>query len=450
MRKTKRIFKFEPFSSKQKKVLTWWHEDSPVKDKDGIICDGAIRSGKTSATSLSFVMWAMACFNEQKFAMCGKTIGSFRRNVLSDLKAMLNGRGYIITEYRTDNLMIVSKGQTENHFYFFGGKDERSQDLIQGITLAGLFLDEVPLMPRSFVEQAIARCSVEGSKHWFNGNPEGPDHYFKLEFIDKRKELNYLRLHFTMDDNLSLAEEIKARYRRQHSGVFFDRFILGLWVVATGIIFRKFADDPEKWLIDREELFDKNGKLKMVFSRIHIGGDFGGTKSKTAFKATGFTNRWHNMIVLDECSLTVTEDIDAEMICEAFYEFYIKIIETYGRIDKVFLDSASPTLINSIRGYMRKKGYRWGNIVGVTKNEIADRPRTVDMLLNTGRLKIVRDCRDTIKAIASLRWDDEAQKKHKKDIPEDKNFGNINDDWDGFCYSWIEYTEAIDLNRGAA
>ena len=144
-------FRFQPFSRKQKQVLTWWLPDSPVKNYDGIIADGAIRSGKTVCMSLSFVFWAMKSFNGQNFAMCGKTIGSFRRNVLFWLKLMLRSRGYHVADHRADNLVEISRGRVTNYFYIFGGKDERSQDLIQGITLVGLFCDEAALMPESFV-----------------------------------------------------------------------------------------------------------------------------------------------------------------------------------------------------------------------------------------------------------------------------------------------------------
>lgn len=226
----KAAFKFRPFSRKQKKILTWWMPESPVCDQDGIIADGAIRSGKTVSMSLSFVMWAMESFDGQNFGMCGKTIGSFRRNVLFWLKLMLISRGYKVEDHRSDNLVIVRRKKKENYFYIFGGKDESSQDLIQGITLAGVFFDEVALMPESFVNQATGRCSVDGSKYWFNCNPDGPYHWFKQNWINKStsylgkeqtkkikeeaakkgkaqglKEILYL--HFTMDDNLSLSGE---------------------------------------------------------------------------------------------------------------------------------------------------------------------------------------------------------------------------------------------------
>lgn len=235
-------FQFSPFSKKQKQVLTWWCKESLVHSKDGIIADGAIRSGKTISMSLSFVMWAMNSFSGNNFAMCGKTIGSFRRNVLFWLKLMLRSRGYSVTDHRADNLLTIRKDGKENYFYIFGGKDESSQDLIQGITLAGVFFDEVALMPESFVNQATGRCSVKGSKFWFNCNPDGPYHWFKVNWIDKCAEKNILYLHFTMDDNLSLDEEIKARYRSMYVGVFFKRYIMGLWAAAEGIIYDMFDD----------------------------------------------------------------------------------------------------------------------------------------------------------------------------------------------------------------
>ena len=185
-------FEFRPFSKKQKKVLTWWCDASPVKDMDGIIADGAIRSGKTLSMSLSYVLWAMSTFNMQNLGMAGKTIGSFRRNVMFWLKLMLKSRGYKVADHRSDNMVEISKGNTVNFFYIFGGKDERSQDLIQGITLAGMFFDEVALMPESFVNQATGRCSVDGSKFWFNCNPENPGHWFYREWILKFKEKNAL------------------------------------------------------------------------------------------------------------------------------------------------------------------------------------------------------------------------------------------------------------------
>ena len=236
------LFKFQPFSTKQLKVLTWWMPGSPVSSCDGIIADGAIRSGKTVSMGLSFVLWAMHSYNGQNFAMAGKTIQSLRRNVIKDLKKMLVGRGYKVIDKKAENMLVISRGNVINEFYLFGGKDESSQDLIQGITLAGAFFDEVALMPESFVNQATGRCSVEGSKMWFNCNPESPNHWFKIRWIDCAADKNLIYLHFTMNDNLSLSERIKARYRSMYAGVFYERYIRGLWKTAEGLIYTTFTD----------------------------------------------------------------------------------------------------------------------------------------------------------------------------------------------------------------
>ena len=170
-----------------------------------------------------------------------------------------------MVDHRADNLIVITRGKTTNNFYIFGGRDESSQDLIQGITLAGVFFDEVALMPESFVNQATGRCSVDGSKFWFNCNPSGPYHWFKVNWIDRAvgyigkeraAELrakdesvkNILYVHFVMDDNLSLSDEIKERYRNTYRGVFYKRYILGLWAMAEGVIYDMF--DNEKHVED--------------------------------------------------------------------------------------------------------------------------------------------------------------------------------------------------------
>lgn len=426
-------FKFRPFSRKQRQILNWWMDESPVNDYDGIIADGSIRSGKTVSMSLSFVLWAQTSFTGENFIMSGKTIGSFRRNVLGPLKRMLVGRGYSYEDKRSENLFEISKDGITNYYYIFGGKDEASQDLVQGITAAGAFFDEVGLMPESFVNQATARCSVDGSKFWFNCNPEGPDHWFKKNWIDRADEKNVLYLHFTMKDNLSLSEHIRLRYEHQYSGVFYKRYIEGLWVLAEGLLFPYLAEEPEKYTYSEGE---------WAFSKLVMGIDFGGNGSKTTFVLTGYMNGYKEFKVLEEYGLPLTSTIGSEEICDAFIAFYKLAIEKYGRVDWIFPDSASTTMINSLRAAAIKNGLNARNIKGCRKNEIKDRPRFIDMLLTSGRLKFSAECTDVLKALSSLVWDEK-----KKDIPEDKNINNCNDWYDAFCYTFLDFIEFIDLRR---
>lgn len=389
MRRIKRAtFKFSPFSKKQRKVLNWWCDCSPVKDSDGIIADGAIRSGKTLSMSLSFVIWAMKRYDGQNFAMCGKTIGSFRRNVLSSLKLMLKSRGYHVSDHRADNLLIITRGSTANFFYIFGGKDERSQDLIQGITLAGCFFDEVALMPQSFVNQATARCSVDDSKIWFNCNPQGPYHWFKSDWIDKREEKKLLYLHFGMDDNLSLSERIKERYRSRYSGVFFKRYILGLWVMAEGIIYDMF--DEKKHVAD---------SLDGTYGEHYVSCDYG-TQNPTVF-------------------LLWRKHKDGRWICcrEYYYsgrnQEQQKTDSEYADDLKEWLDGVDPAKIiidpsaASFIAELKKRGYR----IKKAKNDVLDGIRFVASLLMLGKIGIYRECRETVKEFSSYIWDEKAAER---------------------------------------
>lgn len=381
----KQVFKFRPFSKKQRKVLNWWCDSSPVKDADGIIADGAIRSGKTISMCLSFVMWSMSNFNGQNLGMCGKTIGSFRRNVLFWLKLMLKSRGYVATDHRADNLLVVSRGGVENYYYIFGGKDESSQDLIQGITLAGVFFDEVALMPESFVNQATGRCSVNGSKYWFNCNPDGPYHWFKTDWIDKAEEKKLLYLHFTMDDNLSLSERIKERYRSMYTGVFYKRYILGLWAMAKGIIYDMFSEEKHVVKQPQEHV-----------GRRYVSVDYG-TQNATVYLLWE-KNRKGQWIATKEYYYSGRDEeiqkTDSEY-ADDMEEFLNGI-----SVESIIVDPAAASFIAELK----KRGFQ----VKKAKNDVLDGIRFVGNLLNLGVLLFSKECKETIKEFGSYIWDDKA------------------------------------------
>ena len=383
-------FKFKPFSKKQRQILNWWMLNSPVHDMDGIIADGAIRSGKTVSMCLSFIMWAMESFDHQNFAMCGKTIGSFRRNVLSVLKLMLKSRGYKLEEHRTDNLLVIKRKGKVNSFYIFGGKDESSQDLIQGVTLAGVFFDEVALMPESFVNQATGRCSVEGSKFWFNCNPSGPMHWFKKNWIDKCKEKRILYLHFTMDDNLSLSEKIKERYRGMYQGVFFKRYILGLWVMAEGIIYDMFL--KEKHMVDTEEIaraYQERTGQDFWTKEQYVSCDYG-TQNPTVFllwnKAAD--KKWYcRKEYYYSGRDTGVQKTDQEFAHD------MKMWLGNEEIRYVILDPSAA----SFKAQLVKEGFK----VKKAKNDVLDGIRLVATLLNQGTIFFDFSCTNTEKEFSS-------------------------------------------------
>lgn len=432
MKNRRAPFRWVPFSKKQLKVLTWWMPDSPVHDKDGIICDGSVRAGKTIVMSFSFAIWAMENFVYQNFIMAGKTIGAFRRNVLVLLKIVLRLRGYNVQDKRADNLLIIRSRRTgvKNYFYIFGGRDERSQDLVQGITAAGAFFDEVALMPESFVNQAIARCSVDGSKLWFNCNPEGPYHWFKVEFLDKLEEKNLIHIHFTMDDNPALSEATKERYKRMFAGVFFKRYILGLWVAAEGIIYILFADNPENFIVDD------------VPEPIHyatIGVDFGGSKSAHSFTLTGFTRGFKQVVILDEFyHNNVTQGrLSPAQVEEKFVDFVKRAKQKY-RLYEAYCDSAEQTLIEGLTVAAAKNGLGI-QIKNAIKGPINDRIAFYCSLMAQGRFCIMRHCKATIEALASAVYD---EKKKTEDVRLDDGKVNV-DSLDSMEYSTEHVQSAI-------
>lgn len=379
------VFDFQKFSGKQIEVLRWWlREDG----SDGIIADGAIRSGKTIAMSFSFVFWAMNNFENCNFAMCGKTIGSFRRNVLFWLKSMLVGR-YSIVDHRADNLLEISNGSRTNYFYIFGGKDERSQDLIQGITLAGCFFDEVALMPESFVNQATGRCSVEGSRFWFNCNPDGPYHWFKTEWIDKCQDKRLFYLHFTMDDNLSLSKEIKDRYRHMYSGVFYKRYILGLWAAAEGLIYDMFSE--EKHVHSIIDIFPK-----LIDGNRYVSCDYG-TQNATVFLLwnKGTDGRWY---CTREYYYSGREK--AKQKTDAEYADDLEEWLEGTRIRAMIVDPSAASFIAELR----KRNIK----VLKANNDVMDGIRIVGTLLNRNKISFLESCVNTRKEFASYIWDEKA------------------------------------------
>ena len=377
-------FRFKPFSRKQKQILTWWLPESGVSDADGIIADGAIRSGKTVCMSLAFIQWSMHSFNGQNFGMCGKTVGSFRRNVLSVLKQMLPARGYTIRDRRTDNLVVISRGSTENYYYIFGGKDEGSQDLVQGITLAGILLDEIALMPESFVNQATGRCSVDGSKFWCNCNPAGPEHWFKKQWIDERQKRNLLYLHFTMEDNLSLSEQIRARYRAMYTGIFYRRYILGQWCLAEGLV---YEFDPERHVThDLPEC-----------GEWYISCDYG---TLNPFSA----GLW---CVRDGVAVRVAEFYHSgrEQQRQLTDEEYYRAIEQLAGdrdIRHIVVDPSAASFIACIRSHKRFS-------VRKAKNDVMYGIRLTAMMLQAGVIKIGSGCKDAIREFGLYRWDDKGE-----------------------------------------
>ena len=373
------------FSEKQREIMRF-----PYRKYDALICDGAVRSGKTSIMSLSFFLWAMGNFNNCAFALCGKSVGAVERNIVMPLLSVPYLKdNFTICYNRGDHVIIAKRGKRENRIYLFGGKDESSYMLIQGVTLAGVLLDEVALMPRSFVEQALARCSVEGAKFWFNCNPENPLHWFRQEWILKAPERKALHLHFRMEDNPSLSEETRRRYQNMYSGVFYQRYILGLWVMSEGLIYDMF-DQTENRYRDGEAPVD----LRWT-GRRYIACDYGTTNPCVFLEIFDYQER--------------TVYIDREYRWDSRKEHRQKTDREYGDDFMKFMgDSWCPVIVDpSAASFIAELRSR-GVYVIEADNNVLDGIRRTGSLFHRRRILVNECCEGLLDELGTYLWDDKA------------------------------------------
>ena len=386
--------KYDVFSQKQLIAMSWWHPSSPYSTYDGIICDGAVRSGKTTCMSISFVAWAFYSFDDTSFAICGKTITSLKRNIVFPLTGALRELGFVCNEKLSQNLIEISYKGKKNRFYLFGGRDEGSAALIQGMTLGGVLLDEVALMPRSFCEQALARCSLQGSKYWFNCNPENPMHWFYENWIKQAKDKNCLYLHFLMKDNPSLSKNIIRRYETLYSGAFYERFVLGKWVATDGLVYPEVAKGK----------YIETPPVKN-FEKYYISCDYG-TVNPTSMGLWGL----HKGVWYRFEEFYYNSRLEGRQLTDE--EYYDKLIEfTDGRkIEAVIIDPSAASFIQCIR--------RHGKFTVVpAKNDVTGGIRKVHGAFRQGKILISPVCKASIKEFSLYRWDEGSG----KDCPKKEN-----------------------------
>lgn len=380
----------ENLSEKQDQVMNFSY-----MGYDALICDGAVRSGKTSIMSFSFFLWAMGNFDGCAFAYCGKSVGSVERNVVNPLLAIKYIHKYFDVKYnRGGHVIVARRGNKENRFYLFGGKDESSYMLIQGITLAGVMLDEVALMPRSFVEQALARCSVTGAKMWFNCNPENPLHWFRQEWILKAQDRKALHIHFLMDDNPSLDEETRQRYKNMYSGVFYQRYILGQWVMSEGLIYDMFDLT--------ENVYRENIPSLPYSCTRYIACDYGTTNPCV------FLDIYDNGEII-RVDREYRWDSRKEHRQKTDEEYANDFVEFMGDVPAtVLVDPSAASFILALRSR--------GVYVMEADNDVLDGIRKTGTLFNRRCLLVHERCSGLIDELGTYMWDDKAA-EHGEERP---------------------------------
>lgn len=417
------------------------------------VAEGAVRSGKTIDHCIIFSMYLETCEDKIHLAS-GSSLPNAKLNIGDcngfGLEHIFRGRCRW-GKYKSNEALFVQTKTGEKIVIFTGGGKSDSYKSILGNSYGGWIATEINEhydcedSRTSFIKVAMARqiASIHPFTLW-DLNPSNPNADIYKNYIDKFMGLDWYRYeHFNIFDNATMSqeriEEIQNKYDK--NSVWYKRDILGERMVAEGLVFPYFANDCKPYLFKYQNLKEKMKEEGKRFSHLIIGVDFGDNGSKYSWHLTGFTNDWDYMWALDEGDMEKSNSIDATKFCKAFVRFYKRCIECYGYVEWIFCDSASNTLINTLRAYFYAEGLDGSIIAPVKKNELTDRPITVDSLLVTGRLKIEEHCKNLINAFSELVWDE------KKDIPKDENVNNINDDWDSFCYTFITHSGYIDLRR---
>lgn len=411
--------KFSDFSEKQRFVLTWWNADYPVY-KNGIICDGAVRSGKSLCTSLSFILWAMKNFNFADFAICGKTINALRRNIINPLTPILSSMDFDVTN--RDTYIVVSKGGIHNIFSLFGSRNESSASQIQGERFGGALFDEVALMPRTFVEQVLARCtSIEGErpKFWFISTPEHPYHWFYNEWIKRFDEKNMLYVHFTIDDAPSLSNETKLRYKSLYSGAFYKRFIEGEWVSADGLIYPMF--DQVK--------HTRKGLQYALYESYFISCDYG-TVNPCSMGLWGFNGMNKQPVACRIKEYYHNSRISGVQLTDEEYYTQLEKLANGHNIRAIIVDRSAASFIETI-----KRHGKFCLIKG--DSDVLAGIDAVSKALMSNSIYIDESCADTLREFSLYSWNNAI----RKDMPKKEN-DHAMDDIRYFVQAILNSTEA--------
>jgi len=383
---------FAKLSKKQKEVFKWCYRNQ----YKAIICDGAVRSGKTICMITSFILWAMKRFNGAVFGICGKSVGSAERNIIIPLQTVVDITRYFKINYtRSVHLLTIEGMGKKNFFYVFGGKDESSYQLIQGITLSGIFLDEVALMPQSFVNQAVTRTlSVENSLYWFNCNPDSPEHWFYKEWILQAEMRNALHIHFLMSDNPILSQKQLNEAEKQFSGVFHDRYIKGLWVIAEGLVYPFGASG--KATVSSE---------KRLYTRYYISIDYG-IQNPFSMGLWGLCNGvWYRF---SEYYYSGRKS-HCDKTDEDYYNDLLEFAKEYP-IKEIIIDPSATSFIALVRKY-HKFHIRKAN------NDVSEGIMNTASALQSGKIRICDCCTNTLAEFSAYRWNE----KLSGDVPVKEN-----------------------------
>lgn len=367
------------------------------------ILEGAVRSGKTWISLIIFALWVATMPKDATFLMAAKTVTSLKRNCLELLQSLVGEDNFT---YNLSQKQGTLFGRT---VYLEGVNDIRAEGKIRGMTLTGAYCDELTLFTEDFFSMLLSRLSMPGAKLFGSTNPDSPLHWLNVKYIKRAADLDMLVVKFSILDNHTLNKAYVEALKQEYTGVFYQRFILGLWVVADGACYPRFADDPDTYMVD---------ELPDGASFISIGVDFGGNRSLTTFVATAVHGNFERLTIVKDHHIAGKKgEIDADRVNREFVQFVTDLRAQYNvPVKYVFADSEAQYLINGLRRACQPLGLGVGES---KKVEVVQRIICTNSLLNTGRFKILRNCQLVRDGLMGAVWNPKAAEKGKDERLDD-------------------------------
>lgn len=363
------------YTEKQRELMRLWQSNELKRVN---LLEGSVSSGKTWISLVLWAFWVADMPQDKLYLMCAKSLTTLKRNCLILLQELVGEKNFTFSIPAKEGYLFGRR------VMFEGANDARSESKIRGMTLQGAYCDELTQFPEDFFAMLLSRLRVPGAKLIATTNPDNPAHWLKENYIDRADELDFLDVKFTIDDNTTLDEEYVRNIKLEYTGVFYERFILGLWVAAEGLVYPMF--DLDKHTFQESSLRGPQ----------YISIDYG---TMNPF-AMGLWTLGHG---------------EAEMVKEYYYdgrarkrqktdEEYYQDLEKFAeghKIDRVIVDPSAASFIECIR--------RHGKFdVMKANNSVLDGIRLTSSLLQAGKLRFHESCENTFKEFGSYVWDESA------------------------------------------
>ncbi len=405
------------YTAKQRELMMRWQHDELRRIN---LLEGSVSSGKTWISLVLWAFWVATMPGDKLYLMCAKSLTTLKRNCLVLLEELVGTRNFKFSLAAKEGCLFDRRVLLE------GANDARSESKIRGLTIQGAYCDELTQFPEDFFIMLLSRLRVSGAKLFATTNPDNPNHWLKKKYIDRADELDFLDVKFLVEDNTTLDPDYIENIKREYTGVFYDRFILGMWKAAEGAIYRQFADDPEQFILD-----ELPGDI--IFGTMGL--DFGGNGSAHAACLVGIIRGFRSIVVLDEYYRK--EIISPEQLNNDVCGFITRCQSQCTAAD-IFCDSAETTLIKGISTAAGRRRIPV-EVCKARKGEVLDRIRFLSMMMSQGRFFIMRKCKHTIDALSEAVWD---SKHPEKDVRLDDGTTNI-DSLDALEYSMERYMEEM-------